>query len=241
MSVTAAAAAPARAATRARDSRTLRRLGLAAILPVGPLAITALRGALPYQTLDQTSAQVAAIAADPSAQTIVVWMGLLALFTLPPAVLGLGRLAARSAPVLGTLALVVAGAAYLSLFWWAGSDAVTLAALQGGLGQDVTARVQELYYAHPTTALSLNVWVLGHIVGTILLGLALWRARILPAWAGLTLAVSQPLHLVSVILGNRPLDVLAWGATSLAFAVAALALVRMPDDDYDLAPLRPGH
>jgi len=39
-----------------------------------------------------------------------------------------------------------------------------------------------------------------------------------------------------VIIGSRPLDVLAWGSTTLTFAVAALALVRMPDEDYDPPP-----
>ncbi len=43
-------------------------------------------------------------------------------------------------------------------------------------------------------------------------------------------------YLVAVIIGSRPLDVLAWGSTTLTFAVAALALVRMPDEDYDLPP-----
>lgn len=235
MSATTTAARP-RAAVRARDSRTFRRLALAAILPLGPLAVTVLRGVLPYETSDSSAAAVAAIAADPGAQTVVVWMGLLALFTLPPGVFALGRLAARGAPVLGTFALVLAGVGYLSLSGLVSGDTLTLTAVQGGLDQAVATRVQDLYFAHPTTSILLGAFVLGHVVGTLLLGLALWRARIIPAWAGILLAISQPLHLVAVIIGSRPLDVLAWGSTALTFAVAALALVRMPDEDYDLPP-----
>lgn len=224
-----------REAVRIRDSRTFRRLGLAAILPLGPLAIAVLRAVLPY-TSDSSADIVAAVTADPSAQAIVVWTTFVALFTLPPAVLALGRLAARRAPVLGTLGLVVGGAGYLSLSWWAASDAMALTAVEGGIDPAAVSRMLDLYFAHPTTAISLGVFVVGHVVGTVLLGLALWRARLVPAWAGIVLAVSQPLHLVSVIIGNRPLDTLAWGATALAFVIAALALVRMPNDDFDLPP-----
>lgn len=113
---------------------------------------------------------------------------------------------------------------------------MTLAALQGGLDQATVTRVLDLYLAHPTTSISLGVFVLGHVVGTVLLGAALGRGQVLPSWAGLLLAVSQPVHLVSVLIGSRPLDVLAWGSTAFAFTVAALALVRMADDDYDLSP-----
>lgn len=234
--MTATTAVRSPEAVRVRDSRTFRRLGLVAILPLGPLALTILRGVLPYPMSDNNADMVSAITADPAAQTIVVWMGFLALFTLPPAVLALGRLASRRAPILGTSALVIAGAAYLSLFWWAASDVIALTAVQGGSDAATITRVLDLYFADPTVAGSLGLYVLGHIIGTVLLGLALWRAGILPAWAGIVLAASQPVHLVSVILGSRLFDAAAWGTATAMFALAAVAVARMPNDDFDLAP-----
>jgi hypothetical protein len=49
--------------------------------------------------------------------------------------------------------------------------------------------------------------------------------------------VSQPLHLTAaVIVGNRALDGVAWGLTTLGFAWAAAAVLRTSNDDWDLAP-----
>jgi hypothetical protein len=32
--------------------------------------------------------------------------------------------------------------------------------------------------------LASNIFVLGHVLGLVLLGIALWRGRVVPAWAG---------------------------------------------------------
>jgi hypothetical protein len=84
--------------------------------------------------------------------------------------------------------------------------------------------------AIPAIGLASSLFVLGHIVGLALLGVALWRGRVLPAWAALTIAFSQPLHLVfAVIAPVHPLDALAWGLTAVGFAAAAVAILRQPD------------
>ena len=57
------------------------------------------------------------------------------------------------------------------------------------------------------------IFVAGHLFGTILLGVALWRARLAPTWLAIGLTVSQPIHLASVITGIRPIDLIGWGLT----------------------------
>jgi hypothetical protein len=79
-----------------------------------------------------------------------------------------------------------------------------------------------------------HVVVFGHLIGTTILGLALWRSHAGASWAALLLAVSQPIHLASVMLGNRPLDLVGWGGTALGFAAAGWALLRMNNADFDL-------
>ena len=60
---------------------------------------------------------------------------------------------------------------------------------------------------------------IGHIVGTVLLGLALLSSGRIPAWAAWTLTLSQPLHLVAaVILGSPQVDFFAWSLTSVGMA-----------------------
>jgi hypothetical protein len=71
------------------------------------------------------------------------------------------------------------------------------------------------------------LFVVGHIVGLALLGIALWRGRIVPAWAALMIAISQPLHFVfAVIAPVHALDGLAWALTAIGFAAAAVVLMR---------------
>jgi hypothetical protein len=90
---------------------------------------------------------------------------------------------------------------------------------------------------HPVSAVGLGGFVLGHIVGMILLGAALWR--IIPRWASVALIVSQPLHFVAfVILGVQPLDGFAWALTAAGFVGCALTILRTPDSEWDLAPAR---
>ncbi len=51
--------------------------------------------------------------------------------------------------------------------------------------------------------------------------------------------MSQPLHFVAfVILQNRYLDTLSWGLTALGLAVCAVVVLRTPDDEWDLPPVR---
>jgi hypothetical protein len=146
-------------------------------------------------------------------------------------VIALGMLARRHAPRLGTTVLVLAFAGFMSLFWStvAGSDNVALGAARIGMSPALTGKLLDSIGAIPAIGFASNLFVLGHIIGLVLLGVALWRGRVMPAWAALTIAVSQPLHLVfAVITPVHALDGLAWGLTAIGFAAAAIALMREP-------------
>lgn len=90
-----------------------------------------------------------------------------------------------------------------------------------------TTQILDQMAAHPSAAIALMLFVIGHILGTVLLGIALWKGRIVPAWAALVLIVSQPLHLVfAVVVPNGLPDAAAWSLTAIGFAAAGIALVR---------------
>lgn len=222
---THAAAAPAAATVADRGAR-FRLTALAVIAPIGPLAIAGIRALLPYQTTDDTAGIVAKVAANPGAQSAVLWLSFLASLTLVVGVFVLARVAVRSAPVLGTVGAVLAFLGYVSLSAGpAATDAATLAGPQAGIDNATTVRIIEQMAAHPTAGIAIGLFVLGHIVGTVLLGLALWRT--VPRWAALALIVSQPLHLVfAVVVPNSLLDAAAWSLTAVGFAAAGLHLRR---------------
>ncbi|MFY9932893.1 MAG: hypothetical protein WAK82_33310 [Streptosporangiaceae bacterium] len=228
----AATASARTTGTVSRQRTGLDRWALAAIMPIGPLAIAIVRGILPYKTTDSNTALAAQVASHQGTESVVVWLTFIAMLTLIPGVITVGLMARRGARRLGTAGLVLAFAAFMSLFWSdvAGSDNVALAAARIGISPVLTGRLLDSLGAIPAIGLASDLFVVGHILGLVLIGIALWRGRVLPTWAAAAIAVSQVLHFIfAVIVPVHALDGLAWGLTAVGFAVAAMTFVREPD------------
>ncbi len=208
--------------------RRWRLLALAVIAPIGPLAIAGIRAVLPYRTTEDNAGIVAGVAANASAESTVLWLGLIASLTLVVGVVVVSSVAVRGAPVLGTIGAVLAVAGYSSLFIGVlPPDAAALGAVQAGVDNATTAQILDQMAAHPSAAIALVLFLVGHILGTVLLGIALWKGRMVPVWAALALIVSQPLHLVfAVVVPNGLLDAASWTLTAIGFAATAMALLR---------------
>ncbi len=219
----------------AADSRTWQRRAAAVLMPVGPAAVAVLRYVLPYDTTDDGATAVEKVYAHQAAQGAVMWLSLLAAFTLVPGVLAAGRLVRREAPWLTTVALTLLIPGYLAMGALLATDASAWSAAEIGLPRTDAAALYSTQ--HPAIAVALAVFVVGHVSGTVLLGIAMWRSGRVPSWAAAAVTVSQPLHFVAaVVLGNHTLDLAAWTLTALGMAVAAAAVLRTPDQDWDLAP-----
>ncbi len=213
------------------DLRARARLLAAILLPVGPASIAVLRYVLPYETADSGTEVVQQVAAHQTAQTAVVWLGFIATLTLVPAVLSVGRVARREAPRLTAAAMLLLVPAYLSIGWLVTSDAAVLFAVRRGLSADDAAASYEAL--HPSVLVAGVIFVVGHVLGTVLLGCALWRVPGFPRWASLAVAVSQPLHFVAaVVVGSNELDLFAWGLNAAGFAVVGITILRMSDEQW---------
>lgn len=220
------------AVARGTDTRTIRRAVVAVLLPLGPLAVAAIRGYLPYFHTSSSAEAVAASSASTGRMDAVLWLSVVAMVALVPSALGAARLAQRRAPVLSLLAIGLLVPSFVMLFF--GSGDVTLRAV-AGIDPATAVRVYDAASAVGPATLSIVVFVVGHIVGTVLLGAALWRSRTVPAWAALAVIVSQPLHFVAfVVLGWQPLDVIAWGLMGVGLAAAGLRVLRTSNDEWDL-------
>jgi hypothetical protein len=213
-----------RAPSRAR-SIPLTTWGVALLLPVGPAAVAVLRLILPYYTESNSAGMVAAVDADPGRQSAVLWLTYVAILTLVPGLLAAARVCRDAAPRLTTWALWLGVPGYLSLGMFVGSDHLLWSASDAGLsGPDSVALVDA---AHPSIDVAIGVFVLGHVIGTVLLGLALLRSGRIPAWAGWAITVSQPLHFVAaVILGSPQVDFVAWCLTALGMAFVAREVLK---------------
>jgi hypothetical protein len=194
--------------------------GIALLLPVGPAAIAVLRLILPYYTQGDSAGMVAAVNAHPGRQSAVLWLAYGGILTLVPGLFAAARICRDAAPRLTTWALALAVPGYLSLGMLLGSDHLLWSVSAANLSGTQAAAVVDA--AHPSVEVAIGVFVLGHVVGTVLLGLALLRSGRIPIWSATAIAVSQPLHFVAtVILGSPQVDFVAWSMTAVGLAFVA--------------------
>ncbi len=194
------------------------RLLTAALMPIGPAAVAVIRLIYPPDA--------AAALARPDTMEAVLWLGFVATFTLIPgayAALGLLR---GPTPRLHrwTGAFLLPG--YLAMMTLGFFDTLWAAAPAAGL---TLAQVETLGAAAESVGpgiITLLIFVLGHVVGTVLLGVASLRGRLMPTVVAVALIVSQPLHLVAVVAAQPVLDLVAWGLTAVGMGFLAVRHLR---------------
>jgi hypothetical protein len=219
----------------ARDLRPASRRLAALLVPVGPAAVAALRFVLPYDTTDDGPRMVHQVAEHQTAENAVVWLGLVAMLTLVPSVLWVGRLVGRGAPRLTAAALLLLVPGYSVLGLLVAGDAAVLFGVRHGIPADTLGDLYES--VHPSAAVGAGIFVVGHVLGTVLLGIAMLRGRTVPTWAGVATVVAQPLHFVAaVVVSSHTLDLAAWGLNAVGFAAVSLAILRLGDDEWAPRP-----
>ena len=220
----------------APDVRRFWRVLLAVIAPL-PMLFMGVQNLLsPVDGGESFAATVAAYRADPGLAAVLQWLQVPFLVLLTPAAFAVAWVARRGAPRLATAGALVALTGFLAGFGVLGGTPHP-AYLTARDGLDVAA-VGELVAAdgeHPVVLLGGLLFILGITVGLLLLGIALWRSRVAPAWAGAALAVGGFTHpfLPGHVAAGIGLLVAAVG-----FAGASVALLRMRDDAFDLPPAR---
>jgi hypothetical protein len=219
--------------TRTVDVRTVRRIGAAVLLPIGPLSVAFIRGIMPYQTSGDATETFATAAANQGRLDAVLWVSVLAMLTLVPGALAAGRAAQRRAPVLSLIGLCLLIPGYLTLFFSV-DDSLLRALIGSGVEAETATRVLEAQFSLAPVGVAATIFVVGHLLGLIIIGAALWRSGAVPAWAGVAIIVSQPLHLIfAVFVPNNLFDALAWGLAALGMAVAAVGVIRTSNDAWD--------
>lgn len=215
------------------DTR-LRRFGLAAGSFLAPWFIVACNTgwavAQAAGASDQTGADaLAAAAAHPTLLHNVVLFGMLGALLMIPAALGAARLAGRGAAKLSFIAgtLVAAGyACYLAILI---TDLTTLTMARVGGPMADFAGVLDARQQDAAGTWVFLLFVLGNIVGTFLLGLALWRSRSIARWAAAAIMVWPLMHIVGLAAGVEWFEVAGAAVQGLGFAAVGARLLRRAD------------
>ncbi len=221
-----------------RDVRGLQRRVFAWCLVVGPAALAATFAAWPSYSADTAAEAVRSAASHPTALDVSTWLTVPVIICMIPAMLAAGRVARRGAPLLSLCGTALAVLGWAAVYAPIAIDSV---ARQAASEPGQPAAVIHLYDRFENADLGLSLafgfFIVGHVVGTALVGVALWRSRSVQRWGAALVIAGALLHPVArVALDSRPLDVL--GALLLTAGLAAVARVvwALPDDDWDLAP-----
>jgi hypothetical protein len=217
------------ARVRVSGGRSFRRWVTAGCMVIGPIAVAAVRGVIPYRS--------AGFSDHAGVYPVLATAEVIAVLTMGFAMLGLGRLVQGRAPLFALIGTPVAAVSWTMVAVLGTVDSVTYEMAKTGtlVATDATllARIQ----ANPEIAFFFGLFLLGHLVGPLLLGIGLLVSRRVPVWAGIALIAGDLLHPVAfVVLGSHALDALCYLVFAAGMAVAARAVLATPNDQWDLAP-----
>jgi hypothetical protein len=166
---------------------------------------------------------------------LTLWMigfGTVAIFLLPFGFLGMTRLAMRRSPWLATIG------GFLSLTGFIGYGLIGMwqvelsyhSALLGG--GKLLATLYDQINADPVQMVLLLVFILGHLIGPMLLGIGLVRGRLIPAWAMWLLIVRIPLQVAGFLANiGLTMEIFTYGLLFIASIPVALAILKKKDEE----------
>ncbi|TCN41699.1 hypothetical protein EV644_10481 [Kribbella orskensis] len=167
--------------------------------------------------------------------TLDRWASLAALagaLLLVPAVLGVMRLVRVRAARLGLVGGVLTAAAYVCYFAMVFQGFTTAAMVKAGGSTSQNVTVLQAVLDEPLTRWVYLLFVLGNLLGTFLLGLALVRAHTANRLAGFGLMAWPVFHAISFPFS----DVIGTAVQAIGFGLAAMALLRRRDPRTEPEP-----
>lgn len=218
-------------------TNSVQRPGAAGIwLIAAALGLLAAMAILPSMAGD--TREVLARFADNETPLLLADIGItVAIVLLIPGSLGLLRALRERAPRLAPVAIGSFLVGWLFALGPVIQDRLMFQAATSGMPiDDAVALVKDLE-ADAGMSVVFGVFILGHTLGAILLGITLARTRFTPVWAGAAVAAGAILHPIARVgLESKGLDVFAFVLLALGLATAGLRLVALGRSAPEAAP-----
>jgi hypothetical protein len=186
---------------KANTAFTFQRKSLAACILLAPLSITLYLLSWEGNQRSPLTPLITSAMAGPTGNTLHFIGAIAASFFLPLGYLGMSLLGMRRAPWLATIS------AALSLVGW-----IPWAALMGldALAYDINqigstpqfAALWTHFNSDAVMTIYLVIYVIGHLLSAVLIGIMLGRLRLVPAWAAWAFALTSPLTIVIILVHN---------------------------------------
>jgi hypothetical protein len=219
-----------------RDTRGFWRILLAVVAPLPMLAKGVFYMLSPVNGDAEFHDTVAAFAAHRQLVAALTWLDAVFVVGLVPATIAVAWVARRGAPRLTTVGAVIALVGFFAgIALLGGVVTPAVAAARHGLDVESVTKLNDAMESEPLLLVASLLFIVGVVFGLALLGIALWRSRVAPAWMGIALAVGGFTH--PFVPGH-----LAQGigllVAAVGFAGASVALIRMRNDEFDLPAVR---
>lgn len=218
--------------------RKLHRAFLALCILLAPLILSLWFGLCPTGANDAScpdqGSSLAVFAAframNPQLMQLFLFLSLMLPYLYSLSYVGLGLLAMKRSPWLATIGMVCGFAAGIVWAVIADSIAMLFSMAQNGLNP-LFVTVEHQYYASWLIVTFGAFWVIGHLLGYVLIGIALLRARVIPRWAAWLFIVSAPLMgPIAYGVNVGLLQILGFVLVFIASVPAALAMLRKPGE-----------
>jgi hypothetical protein len=152
-------------------------------------------------------------------------VNLITLYVFPLSYLGLGLLALKRSPWLATIGIAcgLMGSLPWPLFLTTESLIYNIVHMGNSAAFiDLLARVSSVW----EIAFLQYSWVLGHLLGYVLLGIALIRARTIPLWASCLIIIGVPFQMIAYPANQGIFQILGFVLIFIASIPAALAILK---------------
>lgn len=218
-----------------RDRRGFWRILLAVIAPLPMLAKGVFYLISPVSGDASFRESVTAFRAHEGLLETMKWLDAVFVVALIPATVAVAWVARRGAPRLTTAGAFIALTGFFTgIALLGGVETPALVTVQHHLDPTAMAALDKAMTGEPLLGVASLLFIVGVVFGLGLLGGALRRSRSVPAWAA-----------YAVMLGGATHPFIPWSAgQGIGLLVAAVglvavsaALLRMPDDEFDLPPI----
>jgi hypothetical protein len=202
---------------------------LAACVVLAPLTLSLWFGLCPEygnpRCPEGGSATFAAFrAVSPSLMQVFLVVSVLVSLLFPVSYLGLGLLAVRRSPWLATLGAAAGFVGALPWTYVLAQVVLIYTIAQVGYSPAFAELMQRLSSQWPILFYFI-LWVVGHLLGYLLLGIALGRARVVPLWAATLIVAGVPFQMAAYPAHLGALQIIGFVLVFIGSLPAARALL----------------
>jgi hypothetical protein len=178
------------------------------------------------------SAVIAAnMVASAGTYQLQVFIAVFELILLPFGALGMTLLAMRRSPWLATIGGFLALTGCIAFVVFAGQDDLSYLMAQMGGGQQLVT-LWDRFNTDPMMTAYLFIFIIGHLLGPMLLGIALGRTHTIPAWAAWFIILRTPLQIAGFITHiGLSIEIVTYWLLLIGSIPVALALLKFSDEE----------